>query len=72
MSIEQYEQREYLNALCEGMLTERMKRLLREKYVYGYTVNEMAHSWDMTEGMINHRLSKIRKKVKWAYDNYVA
>ena len=72
MTIEQYEQQEYLNLICDGMLTERMKQLLREKYVYGYTASEMAQSWDMTEGMIHHRLSKIRKKIKWAYDNYVA
>lgn len=71
MTIEQYEQREYLNSLCEGMLTERMKKLLREKYVYGYTANEMAHNWNMTEGMIQHRLSKIKQKIKSAYDNYV-
>lgn len=72
MSIEQYEHRECLNLLCDGMLTERMKQLLREKYVYGYTANEMADKRDMTVGMINHRLSKIKQKIKWAYDAYVA
>ena len=71
MNIERYELRECLNLLCEGMLTENMKQMLREKYVYGYTVNEMAVKRDMTSGMIRHRISKIKSKLKWAYEEYI-
>ena len=71
MNIERYELQECLNLLCEGMLTNNMKQMLREKYVYGYTTNEMAIKRDMTAGMIRHRLSKIKKKIKWAYEEYV-
>lgn len=50
--------------IIQGMLQEKDRKLIIRYYVEGYSVREMAKEFNLTEGNVRVKLSRIRKQMK--------